>query len=105
MEYIRRIRVCFDYADDTYLYVHPVDVTADEPIRVVYNKPGINHEFEETIKELWRYAQLNLLDVSVDRDGIYTPSFYRIGTGLFDRYQLTGGMLQGLWQPSGKLFF
>ena len=75
MEYIRRIRVCFDYADDTYLYVHPVDVTADEPIRVVYNKPGINHEFEETIKELWRYAQLNLLDVSVDRDGIYTPSF------------------------------
>ena len=75
MEYIRRIRVCFDYADDTYLYVHPVDVIADEPIRVVYNKPGINHEFEETIKELWRYAQLNLLDVSVDRDGIYTPSF------------------------------
>ena len=39
MEYIRRIRVCFDYADDTYLYVHPVDVIADEPIRVVYNKP------------------------------------------------------------------
>ncbi len=75
MEYIRRIRVCFDYADDTYLYVHPVDVIADELIRVVYNKPGINHEFEETIKELWRYAQLNLLDVSVDRDGIYTPSF------------------------------
>ena len=39
------------------------------------NKPGINHEFEETIKELWRYAQLNLLDVFVDREGIYTPSF------------------------------
>ena len=74
-EYIRRIRVCFDYADDTYLYVHPVDIIADEPIRVVYNKPGINHEFEETIKELWRYAQLNLLDVFVDREGIYTPSF------------------------------
>ena len=75
MEYIRRIRVCFDYADDTYLYVHPVDVIADELIRVVYNKPGINHEFD------------------------------RIGTGLFDRYQFIGGMLQGLWQPSGKLFF
>ena len=57
------------------MYIHPVDVIADELIRVVYNKPGINHEFEETIKELWRYAQLNLLDVSVDRDGIYTPSF------------------------------
>ena len=42
MEYIRRIRVCCDYADDTYLYVHPVDVIADELIRVVYNKPGIN---------------------------------------------------------------
>ena len=74
-EYIHRILVCFDYADNTYLYVHPVDIIADEPILVVYNKPGINHEFEETIKELWRYAQLNLLDVFVDREGIYTPSF------------------------------
>lgn len=72
---IRRIRVCFDYADDTYLYVHPIDVVTEEPIRVVYNKTGVNAEFKETVEMLWRYAQLNLVDVAVGEDGIYTPSF------------------------------
>lgn len=74
-EHIRRIRVCFDYADDTYLYVHPVDTVSEEPIRVVYNKPGVNAEFKETVEGLWRYAQLNLLDVTVTEEGIYTPFF------------------------------
>ena len=74
-EYIRRIRVCFDYADDDYLYVHPVDRVVEEPVRVVYNKPGVNEEFKETVARLWRYAQLNLLDVSVSGEGVYTPSF------------------------------
>lgn len=75
LEYIRRIRVCFDYADDFYLYVHPVDIISEEPIRVIYNKAGVNNEFKETIEELWRYAQLNLLDVTVNGEGIYIPSF------------------------------
>ena len=73
--YIRRIRVCFDYADDCYLFVHPVDVVSEEPVRVAYNKTGINEEFNGTVEQLWRYAQLNLLDVSVDKEGVYTPSF------------------------------
>lgn len=72
---VRRMRVCFDYADDAYLYVHPVDVAAAEPVRVAYGKPGINDEFNATVQELWRYAQLNLLDVSIDKDGVHTPSF------------------------------
>ena len=50
---IRRIRVCFDYADESY----------------------VNEEFKDTVDELWRYAQLNLLDVTVDDNGVYTPSF------------------------------
>ena len=33
-ERIRRMRVCFQYADDTFLYVLPVDTVADEPLRV-----------------------------------------------------------------------
>lgn len=74
-EHIRCLRVCFEEADDTYLYVRPVDSVADTPLRVAYNRPGINDEFSETVAGLWRYAQLNLLDVSVDRDGVYTPSF------------------------------
>ena len=72
---IRRIRVCFDYADESYLYVLPIDVLEEEPVKVNYNKPGVNEEFKDTVDELWRYAQLNLLDVTVDDNGVYTPSF------------------------------
>lgn len=72
---IRRIRVCFDYADESYLYVWPIDVLEEEPVKVNYNKPGVNEEFKDTVEELWRYAQLNLLDVTVDDNGVYTPSF------------------------------
>ena len=72
---IRRIRVCFDYADESYLYVRPIDVLEEEPVKVNYNKSGVNEEFKDTVEELWRYAQLNLLDVTVDDNGVYTPSF------------------------------
>lgn len=72
---IRRIRVCFDYADESYLYVRPIDVLEEEPVKVNYNKPGVNEEFKDTVDELWRYAQLNLLDVTVNDNGVYTPSF------------------------------
>ena len=72
---IRRIRVCFDYADESYLYVRPIDVLEEEPVKVNYNKPGVNEEFKDMVDELWRYAQLNLLDVTVDDNGVYTPSF------------------------------
>ena len=72
---IRRIRVCFDYADESYLYVRPIDVLEEEPVKVNYNKPGVNEEFKDTVDELWRYAQLTLLDVTVDDNGVYTPSF------------------------------
>ena len=67
---IRRIRVCFDYADESYLYVRPIDVLEEEPVKVNYNKPGVNEEFKDTVDELWRYAQLNLLDVTVDDNGV-----------------------------------
>ena len=74
-ERIRRMRVCFQYADDAFLYVLPVDRLADEPLRVRYNVPQINEEFAETCQLLWRHAQVNLLDVAVDDAGILTPSF------------------------------
>ena len=74
-EYIRRIRVCFDYADDTFLYVHPVDEVSEEAWKVRYRVPGVNDEFTEGVEDCWRHAQLNLLDVTVNKDGTYTPSF------------------------------
>ncbi|MCI1647194.1 MAG: ATP-binding protein [Bacteroides sp.] len=71
----KRIRVCFQYADDTYLYVNPIDEIVGELLRVRYNIPEINEEFAETCKLLWCHARLNLLDVAVDEEGILTPSF------------------------------
>ena len=72
---VKRMRVCFQYADDTYLYVQPLDTLADEWLKVRYNVPDVNEEFRETCELLWRHAQLNLLDVVVDEEGVLTPSF------------------------------
>lgn len=75
MERIRRIRVCFEYADDEFLYVCPLDGIAEECWKVRYRVSGVNEEFTEGVTEYWRHAQLNLLDVTVNKDGTYTPSF------------------------------
>ena len=75
IELTRRIRVCFDYADEEFMYVHPVDEVSEEHWRVRYNQMGINEEFTEGISAFWRHAQLNLLDVKIHEDGTYTPSF------------------------------
>ena len=72
---VKRMRVCFQYADATYLYVQPLDSLADEWLKVRYNVPGVNEEFKETCELLWRHAQINLLDVVVDGEGVLTPSF------------------------------
>ena len=71
----RRLRVCFEYADEEFLYVHPVDEVSDEPWRIRYNVLGVNEEFTEGMAEFWKHAQLNLLDVKQNEDGTYTPSF------------------------------
>jgi hypothetical protein len=70
-----RMRVCFQYADDTFLHVMPVDEVSDECLRVRYNEPQVNEEFAETCKLLWTHAQLNLLDVRVGEDGVLLPAF------------------------------
>ena len=72
---IPRMRVCFQYADEQFLYVLPTDEVSDKLCVVRYNVPQINEEFADTCRILWRHAQLNLLDVAVGDDGILVPSF------------------------------
>ncbi len=72
---VRRMRVCFQYADDTYLYVYPTESVCDELLKVRYGVPQVNEEFAITCSLLWKNAQVNLLDVSVDAKGVLTPSF------------------------------
>lgn len=72
---IERMRVCFQHSDEHFLYVTSLDSIADEPLRVRYNIPQFNEEFAETCKLLWQHAQLNLLDINVDDNGILNPAF------------------------------
>lgn len=74
-EILRRIRVCFEYADEEFLYVSPLDVISEGYWRIRYDQQGVNDEFTEGITDFWRHAQLNLLDVKQNDDGSYTPSF------------------------------
>ena len=74
-ERVQRMRVCFQYADEQYLYVTPLDEVSEQPLLVRNNIPQINEEFAETCKLLWRHAQVNLLDVAIDNEGVLTPSF------------------------------
>ena len=74
-DFFRRVRVCFDSADEEFLYVCPVDEISEECWKVRYHVPGVNDEFTEGVVDFWRHAQLNLLDVKRNDDGTYTPSF------------------------------
>jgi len=71
---VRKMRVCFQSADSEYLYVIPADRTVSEPLKVRYDVAHINTEFSETIPRLWPFAQLNLIDVNTNEEGILTPS-------------------------------
>lgn len=71
----KQMRVSFRYADDEFLYVVPRNETVAEPLRVRCHQNDINAEFDETLEQLWPHAQLNLLDVDIDREGILLPRF------------------------------
>ena len=73
--HIERMRVSFHYADEEYLYVTSCDTISDEYLRVKYNIPQINEEFADTCELLWKFAQLNLLDITEDENVILTPGF------------------------------
>lgn len=71
----KRVRVCFLYSDNTYLYVNPSDFLSEEVWKVSYRVKGVNDFFSPVVGRLWPYAQLNLLDVTVGEPGIYIPAF------------------------------
>ena len=73
---IEKMRVCYLHHDEQYLYVTPLDVVLDQPLKVCYNIKDVNSEFADTVDILWPHAQLNLLDIAIyDDENILTPSF------------------------------
>lgn len=73
VELKKQMRVCFQSADDEFLYVLPAEALVDEPLKVRYTVEEVNDEFTKLKTVVWKHAQLNLLDVSIDDQGILTP--------------------------------
>ncbi len=72
---LKKMRVCFQYADGSFLYVLPCDAEFSGLVKVRYDSAPLYEDFADTIKVLWRHAQLNLLDVVVDEEGVVAPGF------------------------------
>lgn len=68
-----RIRVEVSSTDDDFIYAFDEESPTEEPIKIKHHVSGINEEFNSTISKLWKGCQLNLIDVSVDEQGIYLP--------------------------------
>lgn len=72
-EKTERIRVEVSSADEHFIYAFDEEHPTEEPIRIKHHVPGINEEFNDTVAQLWKGCQLNLVDVIIDEEGIYIP--------------------------------
>lgn len=68
-----RIRVELSSTDQHYIYAFDEENPTEEPIKIRHSVLGINKEFDATVAKLWKGCQLNLIDVYVDENGIYSP--------------------------------
>jgi len=68
-----RIRIEVSSTDEQYIYAFDEENPTEEPIKIKHHVLGINEEFNSTIAKLWKGCQLNLIDVTVDEQGIYLP--------------------------------
>lgn len=68
-----RIRIEVSSTDEQYIYAFDEENPTEEPIKIKHHVSGINEEFNSTIAKLWKGSQLNLIDVTVDEQGIYLP--------------------------------
>lgn len=71
-----RVRVEVERWDDTFIYGFDEEHPTDEPIKIKHHLNGVNTEFNNTISNLWKGCQLNLIDVILDDTGIYTPEYF-----------------------------
>lgn len=68
-----RIRIEVSSTDEEFIYAFDEENPTEEPIKIKHHVSGINTEFNTTIGKLWKGCQLNLIDVTVDEQGIYLP--------------------------------
>lgn len=68
-----RIRVEVTSKDTEYIYAFDEENPTEESIKIKYNVEGVNAEFSTTIAKLWKGCQINLIDVTIEENGIYIP--------------------------------
>ncbi len=68
-----RIRIEVSSTDEQFIYAFDEENPTEEPIKIKHHVSGINEEFNSTVEKLWNGCQLNLIDVTVDEQGIYLP--------------------------------
>lgn len=71
---ISRIRVEVTSYDMNYIYAFDEDNPTEDPIKIKHHIAGVNEEFNETVSSIWNGCQLNLIDVTVDENGLYLPT-------------------------------
>ena len=64
------MRVTVAYADENYLYVKPSNPPDDSLLKVQY---AHIEEFAPTVKAAWENCRLNLLDVTLEENGVCLP--------------------------------
>lgn len=74
IEKVRVEVVSIDWKNEI-LYCLTESNDGEEQISVKYNLPTINDEFTSSIKKIWEGAQLNLLEVQIDENGVYIPKY------------------------------
>ncbi|MDR2064779.1 MAG: AAA family ATPase [Prevotellaceae bacterium] len=70
-----RIRVSVLSLDDQFIYASVDDNPTEEPIKIRHHNDR-NKEFDETVKQLRKGSQLNLINVTVDGQGTYIPEIF-----------------------------
>lgn len=93
---IKQMRVCFQSADENYLYVIPVNSVSGELLKVSYNIEKFNDEFKGITSYIWRHAQLNLLEIWID-NGVLKPQFIVLDPD----YMLDISSLAACYRPHG----
>lgn len=68
-----RIRILVSSVDDEFIYGYDEALPSEKPVKVKYNIPSINIEFNESVKQIWPGCQINLIDVYFSEDNIYIP--------------------------------
>ncbi len=71
-----RVEVIDILTEENILHCRDQEAPTEEGIRVRFGIPKLNEAYNPTIKALWTGAQLNLLDVKVDKEGVFQPRHF-----------------------------